>query len=259
MSPSPTTTRLPAISAAVICFNEEQFIGRCLDSLAWCDEIVVVDSGSTDRTAEIVNRFPNAELYERPFDNFMNQKNYALSLCRHEWVVSLDADEVLTPESIEEIQSLAFDKSGYHIGRRAFIGDREIRFGTWSPDYQLRIFRKSRARWGGTNPHESIYLEGNTGYLKSRMLHFSYETFDEFVVRNTKYAELMVDHLDRQGRTTFPAEPYLHCVGNFIKAYLLRGGFLDGAAGFFLARHIAGGSFLKYRLLAERQRLRKAA
>jgi len=254
-----TTSKPHAISAAVICLNEEQHIGRCLESLAWCEQIVVVDSGSTDRTVEIVNRFPNTELHVRPFDDFMNQKNHALSLCRNEWVVSLDADEVLTSESVEEIQSLAFDKAGYYIGRRAFIGDREIRFGTWSPDYQLRIFRKSRARWGGTNPHESVQTDGHVGFLKSRMLHFSYETYDEFVVRNTKYAHMMVDHLVRQGRTTYAAEPYLHCVGNFIKAYLLRGGFLDGAAGFFLARHIAGGSFLKYRMLAERQRLRKAA
>lgn len=256
---SQTTTKPHAISAAVICFNEEQYIGHCLDSLTWCDQVVVVDSGSTDRTVEIVNRFSNAELHARPFDNFMNQKNHALSLCRNEWVVSLDADEVLTSENVAEIRSLAFDKSGYYIGRRAFIGDREIRFGTWSPDYQLRIFRKSCSRWGGTNPHESIQLEGDVGYLKSRMLHFSYETYDEFVVRNKKYAHMMAEHLDRHGRTTYAAESYLHCVGNFIKAYLLRGGFLDGGAGFFLARHIAGGSFLKYRLLAERQRLRKAA
>jgi glycosyltransferase involved in cell wall biosynthesis len=255
---SQTSTRPHAISAAVICFNEEQHIGRCLDSLSWCDQVVVVDSGSTDRTPRIVNRFPNTEFYRRPLDNFINQKNHALSLCRNEWTVSLDADEMLTSENVAEIQSLAFDKAGYCIGRRSFIGDREIRFGTWSPDYQLRIFRKSRSRWGGTNPHESIQIEGNVGYLKSRMLHFSYETFEEFVARNTKYARMMVDYLDRQGRTTYTAEPYLHCVGNFIKAYLLRGGFLDGSAGFFLARHIAGGSFLKYRLLAERQRLRNA-
>lgn len=256
---SPPTTRTPAISAAVICFNEERQIGRCLGSLSWCDQIVVVDSGSTDRTFEIVNRVPQAEWHTRPFDDFINQKNHALALCRNEWVVSLDADEVLTGENVAEIRALAFDKSGYRIGRRSFIGGREIRFGNWSPDYQLRIFRKSRSHWGGTNPHESIQIEGAVGHLTSRMLHFSYDTFDEFIARNRKYTRMMVEYLDRQGRTTHPAEPYLHCVGNFLKAYVLRGGFLDGRAGFFLARHTAGGSFLKYRLLAERQRLRRAA
>lgn len=256
---SQPTTSPPEFSAAVICFNEEKHIGFCLESLSWCEQIVVVDSGSTDRTVEIVNEFPNAELHVRSFDNFINQKNHALSLCRNEWVISLDADELLTNRNVDEIRSLDFKSDGYRIGRRSFIGDREIRYGTWSPDYQLRIFRKSCARWGGTNPHESIQLAGDVGHLQSRMLHFSYGSFEEFVDRNIRYTHLMVDFLEQAGRTTNPAEPYLHCVGNFLKAYVVRGGFLDGTAGFFLARHIAGGSFLKYRLLAERQRRRNAA
>jgi len=249
----------PPFSAAVICYNEEKHIANCLRSLTWCEQVALVDSGSEDRTLEIAAEFPNVEIHTRPFDTFIKQKNYALSLCRNEWIVSLDADEVLTEENIAEISELPLDVSGYRIGRRSFIGDQEIRHGTWSPDYQLRIFRKSCSQWGGTNPHESIQIHGDVGRLKSRMLHYSYDNFDQFIARNTKYIHMMVDHLEQSGRTTNAAEPYVHCVGNFLKAYILRKGFLDGAAGLFLARHIAGGSFLKYRLLAERSRERRAA
>lgn len=244
----------PLISAAVICYNEEENIGQCLESLRWCDQVVVVDSGSQDRTLEIAREFPNVEIDVRPFDNFINQKNHALDLCKHNWVVSLDADEVLIPELISEIQQLPFDKAGYRIGRRSFIGEQEIKHGTWSPDYQLRLFQKSLSRWGGTNPHETILIDGAVGHLKTRMLHYSYRTRQEYVERNTKYIHMMVDHLRSKGRTASVMEAYTHYVGNFIKAYFIRCGFLDGSTGLFLARNIAAGSFLKYRLLAERSR-----
>lgn len=249
-----TSGHVPPISAAIICHNEEEHIGGCLESLAWCDQIVVVDSGSNDATLEIASRFPQVETAYRRFDNFIDQKNHALSLCRNEWIISLDADELLPAELIAEIQRLPFDKAGYRIGRRSFIGAREVKFGTWSPDYQLRLFRKSVSHWGGTNPHESIQIRGNVGHLKTRMLHYSYHTRREYIERNTKYVYMMVDHLASKGQSAGLLEPYTHCVGNFLKAYVLRGGFLDGSTGLFLARHIAGGAYLKYRLLAERSR-----
>ncbi len=250
--------RLP-FSAAVICCNEQEYIGQCLDSLTWCDEVILVDSGSEDKTLEIAARFPNVVIHERAFDNFINQKNFALSLCKHEQVISLDADEILVPELIEEIQQLDFAKAGYQISRRTFIGSQEIKHGNWSPDYQLRVFKKSKAKWGGTNPHETIILDGNVGKLKNRMLHYSYHNIDEFIERNRKYVRMMVEHLSGNGRNINMAKPYLHCIGNFVKAYILRAGFLDGAVGFSIAKQIAGGSFMKYRLLAEKNRKMKAA
>lgn len=253
------TESRPPFSAAVICYNEQEFIGQCLESLQWCEQVVLVDSGSEDATLEIAARFPNVEIHSRPFDDFINQKNYALSLCEHEWIVSLDSDEVLVSELIDEIEQCDFEKAGYRIGRRTFIGSQEVKHGNWSPDYQLRLFRKSLAKWGGTNPHETILIQGEVGKLETRMLHYSYHTKGEFIERNRKYIHMMVDHLVSKGRTSNVAEPYIHCVGNFLKAYVLRAGFLDGATGFFLARHIAGGSFLKYRLLAEKGRQSKAA
>jgi len=255
MSDSDLPVRVrPPISAAIICYNEEENIGRCLDALIWCEQIVVVDSGSADSTLDVVRQYPNTALFHRPFDNFINQKNHALAHCDHEWVLSVDADEVLTAPLTAEIQGLSFDVEGYHIGRRSFLGDQEIKHGTWSPDYQLRLFRKSCARWGGSNPHETVILDGRTRRLASRMLHYSYRSRQEFVERNVRYIHMMVEYLVRKGRKTNLVEPFGHWLGNFLKAYLLRAGFLDGSAGLFLAYHIANGSFLKYRLLAKRLR-----
>jgi glycosyltransferase involved in cell wall biosynthesis len=247
--------RRPPISAAIITYNERDNIEQCLDCLSWCDEIVVLDSGSDDGTLDIVRRYPQTQVMTRPFDNFIDQKNFVLDHCSHDWVLSLDADEVLTAPLIEEIRHLSFDATGYHIGRRAFIGEQEIKHGTWSPDYKLRLFRRSQGRWGGSNPHEQVLIDGETKRLTNRMLHFSYRNRDEFVERNRRYTLMMVDHLVEKGKTAGLVQPYLHSVGNFLKAYVLRCGFLDGSAGFFLAYHSASASFMKYRLLGQRSRI----
>ena len=249
-----STPRRPPISAAVICYNEAHNIGRCLQSLNWCDEIIVVDSGSTDGTLDLVRRVSKAKVLVRPFDDYITQKNYALDQCKHEWALALDADEALTPELTEEILSLSFDAAGYFISRRTFLGDQEVKHGSWNPDYKLRLFRRSSGRWGGLNPHDKIILQGQTEYLKSRMLHFSYHDRQQFLERNRRYILLMVESMFQQGRRANPFDPYLHWFGNFLKGYVLRAGFLDGTTGLFLAYHIANGSFQKYRLLAKRCR-----
>jgi glycosyltransferase involved in cell wall biosynthesis len=246
-------TARPPISAAVICFNEERNIARCLEALRWCEQIVVVDSGSSDRTVEIARRFP-CEIVERKFDTFMNQKNFALDQCRHEWVLSVDADEAITPELAAEIERLAYDVAGYVVRRQTFLGDRQIRRGAWSHDDHVRLFRKSCGRWGGSNPHERVFLEGPAQRLKAPMLHYSYGARQEFLDRNRKYTELMVEHLVRQGRSTYRGEGLVHAAGNFFKSFILRRGFLDGEVGFFLSYHYARFSHLKYSLLAARQR-----
>ena len=244
----------PPIAATIICYDEERNIGRCLDALQWCEQIVVVDSGSTDRTLEIVRGYPRTKVLCRPFDTYIAQKNFALDHCDHEWALSVDADEVLPPGLVKEILDLPFDVDGYFIGRRTFLGDREIRYGTWSPDYQLRLFRRARGRWGGSNPHEGVILGGPARRLSTRMLHYSYRNREEFVERNRKYTRMMVEYLKQQGRRTYFGESLVHWLGNFVKSYVLRRGFLDGSAGLFLAWHIANASFMKYHLLAKRSR-----
>ncbi|MCE9543980.1 MAG: glycosyltransferase family 2 protein [Planctomycetia bacterium] len=248
-------TRQP-ISASMICQNEEANIARSLAALAWCDEIVVVDGGSTDRTCEIAGNWPGVRLLSRPFDTFINQKNFALDACRNEWNLSVDADEVFTPELCQEIAALPLTAAGYAIGRRTFLGDQEIRFGTWSPDYNLRLFSRSAGRWGGSNPHERVILNGRVERLRHRMLHYSYRTRQEFLARNEKYTRMSVEHIAGRRQRVLPGEAAVHAVGNFCKAYVLKQGFRDGAAGWFIAWHTARLSHLKYVLLA--QRLRQA-
>jgi len=251
------TPRRPPVSAAIICYNEQANIGRCLDALGWCEDIVVVDSGSTDDTLAIVRQYPKTKILYRRFDTYVKQKNHALDHCDHDWVLSVDADEVLTPQLIDEIHRLPFDTAGYQIAIRPFLGNQEIKHGTWNPGYKLRLFRKSLGRWGGSSPHEHVVLRGRSRRLKSRMLHYSYRNRQEFVQRNRQYTRMMVDYLAQTGRKTYWGEPVVHWLGNFLKSYLLRRGFLDGWTGLFLAYHIANFSFMKYSLLTQRTKDQK--
>jgi glycosyltransferase involved in cell wall biosynthesis len=257
-NPPAADAQRPPISAAIICCNEERNIERCLEAVRWCEQIVVVDSGSSDRTREIAARFP-AEVHVRPFDTFINQKNYALDCCRHEWVLSVDADEVITPALADEMQRLRYDVSGYLLRRNNFLGDRVFNRGKWLNDFHLRLFRKSQGRWGGSNPHERVVLSGPTQRLRTHMLHYSYRDRRDFLQRNRKYTEMLADYLAREGRSTYPGEPIFHAAGNFLDAYFVRRGFLDGETGLFLAYHYARFSYLKYAWLAERRQAEKDA
>ena len=251
---SPNTLPRPPISAAIICHNELHNIARCLEALEFCDEIVVVDSGSTDGTRQLAQAHPKTKLLSRPFDTFINQKNFALDACRNDCVLSVDADEVITPQLRREIAGLDFAAAGYLIGRRTFLGEQEIRHGTWSPDYNLRLFHRGRGRWGGTNPHERVVLDAPAARLAQRMLHYSYRNRQEFLARNEKYTRMIVDYVAQRGHRPYAGESLIHAIGNFVKAYLLKQGFRDGGAGLFIAWHTARFSHLKYQLLAERSR-----
>jgi len=234
-------------------------MASCLDALSWCDEIIVIDSGSTDRTQQIVESYPGTKFLYRRFDTYIAQKNFALDHCQHDWVISVDADEVLPDPLIDEIQQLPFDVAGYFVGRRSFLGDQEIKYGSWNPDYKLRLFRRSVGRWGGSNPHERVLLEGPTQRLNVRMLHYSYRTRQEFLHRNRKYMQMLVEHQTRPDRKTYPGEPMLHGCGNFVKSYLLRRGFMDGSAGLYIAYHMARLSYEKHALMTQKLKDDKAA
>jgi hypothetical protein len=201
----------------------------------------------------IARRFP-CDIVTRRFDTYINQKNFALDYCRHEWVLSVDADEVITPELAEEVERLAFDVAGYVVRRRTFLGEREIHRGAWAHDDHVRLFRRSCGRWGGSNPHERVFLDGVARRLRWPMLHYSYRDRQEFLSRNRKYTEMLVEHLLKQGRTTYRGEGAVHAAGNFLKSFILRLGFLDGETGWFLSYNYARLSYLKYAMLAERRR-----
>lgn len=249
----------PPISAAIICFNEQHNIARCLTALACCDEIIVVDSGSTDQTLNIVEQFPRTKILHRQFDTYIDQKNFALDHCTHDWVLSMDADEELPADLVKEIQQLPFDVSGYFIGRRTFLGDEEIKFGSWNPDYKLRLFQRAFGRWGGSNPHERVLLNGPSQRLSTRMLHYSYRTRQEFLDRNRKYMRMLVENQSPSKKRKYMGEPMLHGCGNFVRSYLVRGGFLDGSTGLYIAYHMAKLSYEKHCLLARNERQHRSS
>lgn len=246
----------PPISAAIICMNEEDNIEACLRALEWCEDIVVVDSGSTDRTLEIVERF-GARVIHHPFAGFVEQKNIALDLCEHEWVLALDADEVITPELRAEIEALDFTADGYEIRRQNYLGSTHVRFGTWNPDFIVRLFRRSKARWGGEDPHAKVNMRG-APRLKCPMMHYTYRTRAELVERTRRYTETAALEKFKRGRRTFFGEPAIHWLAMFTKSYLLRLGVLDGSVGLFLAIQNANASYLKYQRIAELQREARA-
>jgi glycosyltransferase involved in cell wall biosynthesis len=247
---------MEAISAVLITYNEERNIREALESVKWADEIVVVDSGSSDGTLEICARF-TSRIFHRDWTGFVDQKNYALDQATHSWVLSLDADERLSPELLTEIQQLrqsAFSVDGYRIPRVAFFMGRWIRHGDWFPDYQLRLFDKRRARWQGRQVHESVKIAGSPGRLKGEILHYTYRELSDYLKRLEKYSRLAAIDYQARGKISSGWKMFSNPIATFIKAYLVKRGFLDGVPGFMVAAMGAVSVFFKYASLYELQR-----
>lgn len=244
------------LSATLITHNEEVNIEEALQSIAWADEIVVVDSGSTDGTAEICRRYTD-RFYNRPWTGFVDQKNHAVSLASHDWILSLDADERIGPElhrEIEQMRIAGFRRPGYRIPRVAFFMGRWIRHGDWYPDYQLRLFDRRRGRWQGGRVHESVHVEGIPGVLKGEIRHYTYRSLSDYLRRLETYSSLAAQDYLLRGRKASMLKVLGNPLGAFIKAYLVRRGFLDGSPGLMVAIMGAVSVFFKYAKLHELQK-----
>lgn len=248
--------RVPKISACVTTFNEEHNIRRCLESVRWCDEIVVVDSFSTDRTVEICREY-TPRVYQHPWQGYIGQKNYIRSLASHEWILFVDADEEVSPELREEIQrELAVNDgriAGYRFPRMVNYLGRWIRHGEWYPDYKLRLFLKDRGRSGGTEPHDQVFVNGEVKTLRNPLYHYTYEDIHDHLETMNRFSSITAQekfklHSHFRWRD-FLLRPPLR----FMKAYVLRGGFLDGRRGFLIALISAFGVAMKYAKLWEIQ------
>ena len=254
MTPAGTLTRRPAVSAIVVFFNEEENIGACLESLAWCDEIVVVDSFSTDRTVEICRRYTD-RVIQRTWAGYRDQKAFAHSQATKEWVLLVDSDERVTPELREEIgQALAQDDneySGFALPRLVFYLNRWWRRGGWYPDYDVRLFRRERATWGGSDPHEKILVEGKIRRLRNPLHHFTYRDIEDHVERINRFTSISARELRKSGHRWRLADALLRPAGRFFRSYLLKRGFMEGFAGFYVAVTAAVYVFLKYAKLWE--------
>lgn len=236
------------LSIAIITKNEEKNIVRCLESVKWADEIVVVDSGSTDRTVEICrNAGCRVELSE--WLGFAKTKQKAVDLCKNDWVLVLDADEVITPDLKDRIQNELENPvhTGYRIKRNSFYLGREIKHCGWDRDYTLRLFDNNKGRFNNKAVHESVQiLEGSIGKIKEPMMHYTYPSVTSHIEKMNTYSELGAGEIAQKGYSSNPVSAVLRGLVKFIKMYILKLGLLDGTEGFVLCVNSAYGVYLKY-------------
>jgi glycosyltransferase involved in cell wall biosynthesis len=249
-----------AISGVVIAYNEERGIARCLESLAFCDEIVLVDSGSTDRTREIAAGFTD-RVIEHPFAGYARQKNFAQDQAKHDWVVCLDGDEALSPDLAREIvaavSAATGDVAGFWLDRVTyFLGTWHDR-GEWHPDWQLRVFRRSCGRWTGREPHDHVDVDGETRRLAGRLLHWNYVDLSHHVQTIDRYSAHQAHAMLEEGVRFRLRDLLLRPAYRFVKGYLLRGGFTKGMPGFLVSVSTAYYVFMKYAKLWEQEHARR--
>jgi glycosyltransferase involved in cell wall biosynthesis len=241
------------ISAVIITFNEEKFIERCLKSIKdIADEIIVVDSFSTDATEEVCSKF-NVRFVKNNFDGFRDQKNFALSLATHRYILSIDADEVLSDLLIEAIKETKqnLDADGYLFNRLSNYCGQWIRHSAWYPDRQLRLFDKYKGRWGGLNVHEKVELVQFSRILKLKgdLLHWPCSSHEDYADKMEKYSDIAAHDFHVAGKKAVFLKPVLHMTWRFIWTYIFRLGFLDGRNGYIICSSDAYFSFLKYKKL----------
>jgi glycosyltransferase involved in cell wall biosynthesis len=244
------------ISAVIITFNEEKKIAEAIKSVVFADEIIVVDSESTDKTCEIAKSL-GAKIITQKWLGFSKQKQFAADSAAFDWILSLDADEVISYELREEILQLKTSKNladGYKIARLSVYMKCEIRHSGWYPDWQLRFFNRTKGRWKNVEIHESFEVEGEIKRLSGDILHYSVENAaHHHQMIGERYAPLAAKQMFERGKRTSAFKVITVGLTTFLQTYLLRLGFLDGFAGFCIARFAAHHSFMKYLLLWEMQ------
>lgn len=243
------------VSVAVITKNEEKNIEKLLESVKDFQEIVVVDSFSNDSTVEICKRYTD-RIYQKAWEGFALQKQFAIEKTTLDWVLLVDADEVVTEELkmeiVERISNKNFD--GYYIPRKNFFLGRWIRHSGWWPDYTLRLFKRQKGRMQIRQVHEKVIVEGKLGYLNSPLLHYTYNSLNEFITKMQNYSSLAADEVVKSDKKIYKIvlKMFFSPVFTFLKMYIFRLGFLDGIRGFLLAVLYSVYSFLKYAKAWER-------
>jgi glycosyltransferase involved in cell wall biosynthesis len=244
---------MPKLSVILITRDEASNIAACLESVAWADEIVVVDSGSTDETPAICRRYtPNVTVTDWP--GFGPQKNRALDRATGDWVLSIDADERVTPELRSEIEQAlkAPDAEAYELPRLSSYLGQAMRHGGWWPDHVTRLFRRGSARFSEARVHETLEVNGSTGRLKQHLIHHPFRSLDQVIAKMDSYSTAAAAGMAERGRSAGLTSAVLHGFFAFLRTYVLRAGFLDGRLGFVLAVSNAEGAYYKYLKLAER-------
>ncbi len=248
------------ISAVIITYNEEENIARCLSSLlSVADEIVVVDSFSTDNTRKIVSEFKGVKFFSCKWLGYAAQKNYANSLATNNTILSIDADEVLSPELQQSIKELKEKDETiirvYEVSRLTNYCGSWIKHCGWYPDKRVRIFNKKNSQWQGEFVHETLKVEPNPEvvHLKGDLLHYSYKNTSDHIIRIDKYSSLSAQEAHKNGKTTSVIGVVFRPLWRFLRDYCFKLGFLDGFAGYRVCRISAISTFLKYSKLMEMQ------
>ncbi|HPQ39065.1 MAG TPA: glycosyltransferase family 2 protein [bacterium] len=244
---------MKSISAVIITLNEETNIEDCLQSVDFVDEIIVIDSGSCDRTVELARKY-TPHVFSIQWTGFAAAKNFGIDRASHDWILSIDADERVSGElkdAILAVKSLPADVSGYSIPRRTWYLNRWIRGGGWYPDRNIRLFNRKNGRFDDVCVHESVNLAGPVEPLSGDILHFSYRDISDHVNRINRYSSLSAQIWHEHGRRTHPLVMIFRPVWECFRSYILRGGFRDGREGIILAMLHGYYVFLKYAKLRE--------
>lgn len=241
------------ISAVLITLNEESRLAAALESVRFCEEVLVVDAHSTDRTREIAAA-AGARVLVRAWDGFTPQRNQAVAAARHDWVLAVDADERVTPAlraEIEAMRAAGFAEAGYRIPRVAFYLGRWIRGTDWYPDPQLRLFDRRHGRWTGGLVHESVQVDGPVGRLRGELEHHTYEDIADHMGAIDRYTTLWARQAHAEGRRAGPLDGCVASTWAFIRNYVVRRGFLLGEAGLTVSTFNAYYTYAKMAKLRE--------
>ncbi|KAA9333799.1 glycosyltransferase family 2 protein [Adhaeribacter soli] len=236
------------LSAIIITKNEELNIAGVLDSVAWADEILVVDSFSTDKTLEIASRYP-VRILQRPFDNHARQKNWAFTQASHRWVLVVDADERVTEKLATEIKAILAgspDKAAYWIYRKNYFMGSEVKYSNWQNDKVIRLLDRTRGAYADRSVHEEIETSGPVGSLKNKLIHNTYRDFEHYFEKYIRYSWWSARDRAKKTKQVTLFHLALKPLFRFFRQYILKLGFLDGKVGFIIASMSAYSVFLRY-------------
>lgn len=240
------------ISATIITLNEEQNISACLASLDFVDEIIVLDSGSSDKTRDICSSHPKVRFVHQEWLGYGGQKNRAAKLAINDWILNIDADEQVSEQlraSIEEADFSSF--SAARMARENYFGKQWIRHCGWYPDYTVRLYDRRICRFSERAVHESLEHDGRVATLAGNLRHFTYTDISDYLKRMDRYSTLAAEEMHRTGKSAGMSEIILKPLATFIKMYFIRKGFLEGRTGFILSALYAQYTFCKYAKLIE--------
>lgn len=241
------------LSVVIITLNEEKNIARCLDSVKWADEIIIVDSGSTDKTKEICSEY-NCKFIQTNWLGFGSTKRFAVNKASNDWILSIDADEQITTQLREEIIDLLKSEppiKAYRIKRNSFYLGKMIRFSGWNRDYTLRLFNKNYANFNEKPVHEFVETKEDICLLRHYIFHYTYPDINSHYFKMKKYGDINAEYLLTKGKRSTLGSAVIRGWLKFVKMYILQLGFLDGTNGFLLAYNSAWGIYYKYLRLWE--------